>query len=243
MDRAWRKEHSLSLGREMELLVFGHSGPPLVVFPTSGGRFFDFEDHGLVESLAAPLESGELRLWCVDSIDQESWYNAHAAPRERIRRHQQYEHYIVRELAPVICRECRTEFLGSMGCSFGGYHALNLALRHPEIFTSAVSLCGAFDLSGFLEGYCDREAYLHLPTHYLPRLEDPWFLERLRRNTITLFTGLDDPCLEQNRRMHAILEEKGIPHGFTVWEKENSHDWPAWKQMLPVAIRAEHCSH
>ncbi len=46
MERAYYKQLSRRLGREMELLIFGHAGLPLVAFPTSGGRFYEFEDQG-----------------------------------------------------------------------------------------------------------------------------------------------------------------------------------------------------
>ena len=46
MNREYHKWYSPYLGREMELLVFGHGGTPLVVFPTSMGRFFDYEERG-----------------------------------------------------------------------------------------------------------------------------------------------------------------------------------------------------
>ena len=46
----------------MELLVFGHAGPPVVVFPTSQGAFFEYEDRGMIMALADKLEQGKLRL-------------------------------------------------------------------------------------------------------------------------------------------------------------------------------------
>ena len=55
----------------MELLVFGHHGAPLVVFPTSQGRFYEYEDRGMVGALSEHLERGWLQLYCVDSIDAE----------------------------------------------------------------------------------------------------------------------------------------------------------------------------
>jgi esterase/lipase superfamily enzyme len=58
----------------MELLLFGHSGQPLLVFPTSMGRFFEYEDRGMVQTLAEPIEQGRLLLFCVDSVDTESLY-------------------------------------------------------------------------------------------------------------------------------------------------------------------------
>jgi len=65
----------------MELLVFGDRGAPVLVFPTSMGRFYQWEDFGLVSHMAPRIEAGWVQLWCVDSIDGESFYNKAAAPR------------------------------------------------------------------------------------------------------------------------------------------------------------------
>lgn len=237
MVRQYRKSHSSRLGREMEVLVFGHAGQPVVVFPTSGGRFYEFEDRGMIDALKNNIDAGLLQIWCVDSVDLESWYNKHAAPRQRIARHLQYEDYLINEVAPLIRQQSgktAAEFPGLMalGCSFGGYHAANIAFRHPEVFTGMISLSGIFDLSHFLDGYQDQNSYLNLPTYYLPNLSDPWFLERFRCNRFVLATGWDDQCLSQNRDLDRILSEKAIPHQLHVWEAHNSHDWPTWRRMV-----------
>src|SRR5262245_13983896 len=75
MHREYVKWFSPALGREMEMLVFGHSGAPLLVFPTSMGRFFDYEDRGMIGAVASKYEDGRLQAFCVDSVDSESWYN------------------------------------------------------------------------------------------------------------------------------------------------------------------------
>jgi esterase/lipase superfamily enzyme len=41
----------------MEMLVFGEAGQRVLAFPTSMGRFFDWEDRGMVSALEA-LEAG-----------------------------------------------------------------------------------------------------------------------------------------------------------------------------------------
>jgi esterase/lipase superfamily enzyme len=232
MVREYHKRYSSRLGREMELLTFGHAGLPVVVFPTSGGRFFEFEDRGMIGSLAERIYGGELQLFCVDSIDRESWYNRAAAPRSRILRHMQYEEYILGEVLPLVRQRNADPQLVALGCSFGGYHAINIALRHPELFTAALSLSGAYDLTNFLGGYYDQDCYYHLPTHYLPNLTDPELLNRLRRMKIVLATGWDDQCLRQNQQLDWILNERGIPHQFHVWNALNSHDWPTWQRMV-----------
>ncbi|MBM4090793.1 MAG: esterase, partial [Planctomycetes bacterium] len=48
MNREYHKWYSHNLGQEMAIVVFGRSGQPYIVFPTSSGRFFDFENNGMV---------------------------------------------------------------------------------------------------------------------------------------------------------------------------------------------------
>jgi len=232
MVREYRKSHAASLGREMEMLVFGHAGLPVIVFPTSGGRFFEFEDRGMVAALAGKIDSGQVQLFCVDSVDLESWYNKQVSPRWRIARQMQYEDYILNEVAPFLRYKNQDQHLVTLGCSFGGYHAVNIALRHPDVFSGFLAMSGAFDLSRFLDGYYDQDCYFNLPTHYLPNMSDAWFLERFQRNTYVLATGWDDQCLEQNRVLDRIMSSKGIPHQLHIWDSLNAHDWPTWQRMV-----------
>ena len=189
MKREYHKWFSPALGREMEMLVFGHAGLPALVFPTSCGRFFEFEDRGMIHAVEDKLEHGRLQLFCVDSVDSESWYNRAVPPRWRIARHVQYEQYIMQEVLPFLRQKNRSPQLAAIGCSFGGYHALNIALRHPDVFTAMLSMGGAFDTSSFLSGYYDDDCYFNIPMHYLPNISDPWYLHRYRHNTYILATG------------------------------------------------------
>ncbi|MGA3130115.1 MAG: alpha/beta hydrolase-fold protein [Terracidiphilus sp.] len=232
MNREYHEWQSKRLNRSMELLVFGHAGLPVLVFPTSSGRFFDFEDRGMVAALAAKIDAGQMQLFCVDSVDQESWYNRQEAPSRRVARHMQYEAYLLDEVVPHIHQKNPDPRLLALGCSFGGYHAVNIALRHPELFSGFFSMSGVFDLTGFLQGHYDQDCYFHLPTHYLPRLEDPQSLDHMRASTYVLTTGLDDQCLVQNQQLDRILTERGIPHRFYVSDAPNSHDWPTWQRMV-----------
>jgi len=232
VNREYRKWYSSRLGRQMELLIFGHAGLPVVAFPTSAGRFYQFEDNGMVRALEERIGAGAVQLFCADSIDAESWYNRHAPPRWRMARHLLYEEYILHEVLPLARAVNPDPRLIALGCSFGGYHAANIAFRHPDVFTGMVSLSGTFDVSTFLDGYYDQDCYYNLPTHYLPQLIDPWYLDRFRRNSYVLATGWDDHCLAQNQLFDQILTAKQIPHQFHVWDAKNSHDWPAWQQMV-----------
>ena len=231
MNREYVKDHSRELRRDMELLVFGHAGTPLLVFPTSMGRFFDYEDRGMVGALAPKIDRGELQLFCVDSMDSESWYNKQAQPRERVMRHVQYERYLLHELLPYLRSRNRSAQLAATGCSFGGYHALNFSLKHPDLVAQCVSMGGAFDVHQFLDGFYDDDCYFNCPPDYMANISDDWHLSRYRRMRIVLATGEWDMCMDQNVKMSQILNAKGIPHSLDVWGDHAGHDWPWWQKM------------
>src|SRR6476646_2398703 len=102
MNREYHKGYSQELHRDMEMLIFGHAGRPLLVFPTSMGRFFEYEDRGMIGVLGGKLESGELQVFCPDAVDTESWYNKSVHPRQRVERHLQYERYLLYEFLPFL---------------------------------------------------------------------------------------------------------------------------------------------
>jgi esterase/lipase superfamily enzyme len=216
----------------MELLVFGHAGLPCIVFPTSCGRFFEFEDRDMVASVRGQIEAGEIQLFCVDSVDAESWYNRDVPPRWRIARHMQYEAYVMNEVVPFVRNLNWSPKIATVGTSFGGFHAASMTLRHPEVFSGFLSMGGAFDVSGFLRGYYDQDCYFHLPTHFLPGVSDPWLLDRYRHGTYILATGRHDQCWEANEQMAAIMRSKGIPCRLDVWDGDVGHDWPWWRNMV-----------
>ena len=232
MRRVYERWYSPSLGRDMEMLIFGHGGVPVVVFPTSRGRFFEFEDQGMVGAIRDRIEHGHVQLFCVDSVDSESWYNRNVPPRWRIARQMQYQEYILREVLPYVRNVNRDPHLIALGTSFGAYHAANLALKHPDLFTGFLTMGGAFDVSYFLGGYHDSDVYFNTPTQYLRNLSDGWFYERYRRNTYILATGEWDICRGFNEQMAGLMRWKDIPVRLDVWGDRSMHDWPYWFPMI-----------
>ncbi len=120
MNREYHRWYSPRLGRDMELLVHGHAGLPVLVFPTSCGRFFEFEEFGMVRTVADKLWAGHLQFFCVDSVDAESWYNRGVGPDWRIARHVQYESYVIEEVLPLIRAKNGAERLVATGCQLWG---------------------------------------------------------------------------------------------------------------------------
>jgi len=145
--RQYHKWFSHRLGRDMELLVFGHTGAKVLVFPTREGRFYDYENWGLVDALRRSIEDGHLRLFCVDGIDSESLYCRSIPPPARAERHRQYERYILQEVIRLMLSENGIPSLIVHGCSIGAYHTISLALRYPALFCKVVALSGRYDLT------------------------------------------------------------------------------------------------
>ena len=235
MHREHQRWYSPRLQRDMELLVHGHAGAPVIVFPTSGGRFFEYEDRGMVANLSDYIDQGWFQLYCVDSVDMESFYCNWAHPRGRIERHLQFEAYLMNEVLPLIQQKNGNPYLITHGCSFGAYHALNFALRHPHRFKRAVALSGKYDMSNFFSGYYDNDIYFHTPSHYVPNLNDGGQIEAIRQVDLIIAVGRDDPNIENNRALSGALWSKGIGHAYREWDGW-SHDWPYWQKMARLYI-------
>ena len=225
MNREYHKWYSHRLHRDMELLVFGHAGTPVLVFPTSMARFFEYEDRGMIGAVSHRIEQGHLQFFCVDSVDTESWYNRFAHPRDRVRRHMAYEDYVTQEAIPFMRHRNWSPRRVATGCSFGGYHAVNFALKHPSLITDCVSMSGAFDIKQFLNGYYDLNCYYNNPPDYLMNMQGGGY------GNFILATGEHDICLGENFSMAHIMGVKGVPHILDVWKNGMIHDWPWWQQM------------
>jgi esterase/lipase superfamily enzyme len=217
----------------MELLVFGHAGDPVMVFPTSMGRFFEYEDRGMVGALAGKIEAGQITLICVDSIDRESWYNRSIHPHDRVTRHLAYESYLLDEVVPFIQNGLprHDPRITVTGCSLGAFQAGLLAFRHPDAIHRLLGLSGKYDNSMFLWGYADLETYLTNPLAFLRTLEDGHLLEALRAMQIIIVAGSTDPHIHESRELSSVLWEKGIPNTLDVWDGW-VHDWPYWEKMI-----------
>ena len=219
----------------MDMLVFGHAGARVLVFPTSMGRFYEWEDRGMVGALHEGLERGWIQLYCVDSVDEESWYAKHRHPAERAVRHAQYDAYVAHEVMPFTRDRNANPFMIATGASFGAYHAVAFALRHPHLVGRAIGMSGMYDIRGMTDGYSDTDVYFANPADFIRNESDHERLEAIRRIDIILAIGHGDPMYEDNQRLSSALWARGIPHAFRVWDGW-AHDWPYWHRMIQQYI-------
>lgn len=234
MQREYHQWYSPNLSRNMELLVFGHAGAPVIVFPTSMGRFYQFEDFGMVEAISEHLEKGWIQLYCLDGVDNESWYNDAAQPDYRVARHDQFDRYITDEVLGFIGSKNPNNYLIVTGCSFGAYHSVNYGFRHPDLVRKIVAMSGRYNMNMYLDGFYSDEVYYNNPIDYIGGLSpDSEYAEKLRHLEINLLLGEWDvaSCLNETKQLSNILSMKNIPHNLDIWGGAD-HDWPWWRKQF-----------
>lgn len=226
----------------MELLVFGHAGTPVLFFPTRTARFYDYEDWQVIDALRHKIEGGVLQVYCLDSIDRESFYCTSIPPSQRIARHLQYEQYVLSEVMGLIKSKNADPDITVAGCSLGAYHAANIAFKYPTRFHKVVGLSGRYDLTIHLDhfedlfdGYRDQDIYYNMPGQFIPNLQDGALIQQLKSLEIIFVVGEKDIFLENNKFISESLWQKGIWNALHLWDGE-SHKARYWKHMVQLYL-------
>ncbi|TWR30341.1 abhydrolase domain-containing 18 [Mucilaginibacter pallidiroseus] len=228
MTEQYHRWYSPNLNTELEMLVFGDRGYPVILFPTTKGRFHQNKDFGLIDSARWFVEQGLVKIYCPDTIDAQSWYDKDIHPADRARNYTWYDRMLTDELVPWAQHETGVERVCMAGCSFGGYHAANFAFKHPEKVAHLFTMGGAFDIKMFTDGYYDDNIFYNNPVDFVPGSNNEW----LWRMNIILGTSEHDMCKGYNEEMSRILAAKNINHWLDIRPFAN-HDWPIWREMFP----------
>lgn len=232
----YHKWYSPALEHDMELKVYGHYGQPVLIFPAQAGRFFDYENFGMVEACAHLIEAGRVKFICVDGIDGQSWTNKGIAPHHRAMRHNDYDQYIMQEAVSFVRKNTGLETMWVSGCSMGALHSANFFFKYPEVFDGVIALSGLYQVGKFVGDAGGMDAYYNSPLWFLRHMNDPEKLEAYRRNKIVFAVGQgrwEEECIHDMREMQKVLHEKGIYGTFDYWGHDVDHDWPWWRKMMP----------
>jgi S-formylglutathione hydrolase FrmB len=182
---------------------------------------------------------GDKRGWYVDSVKQPD---------------SQFFTFFFDEFIPYVDAHYRTRAdghsRGVTGFSMGGYGAFNYMLAHPDMFASASSMSGVFDVMG------ERDS---APSKGLARLLGPYpanaavylqygIYNRLGTAILTgqslppmyITCGTDDGLIEESRTFFKfLLEQNARLHQekkpvMVVQYKESpgKHDWPFWRDAV-----------
>ena len=247
MHTQYYKEYSYSLDRDMEFKVYGHAGQPIVVFPCQDGNFYDFEDRGMINTVAHHIEAGRLQIICVSCIDKETWSASNGEHHGRIMWHEQWFNYICNEFMPRLYEirgYCGNDpYYGKVilsGASMGGYHCVNFYLRRPDLFGGCLSLSGLFHAGYFFANYNDLNVYYNSPVDFMPNLApDHPYVDLYRQGRIIICCGQgawEDEAKADARALKAQFERLGVDAWVDIWGEDVNHDWPWWYIQFPYFV-------
>src|SRR5690606_10651412 len=202
-----------------------------------GGNYREWERIGVAEQardLAVILVMPE--------GDRSFWVNAHESPEAR------WEDWIVKEVVPHVDRTFRTiphrEGRAISGLSMGGYGAMILGLRHPDLFASIASHSGALNVpAGSFGGEIgQRLERIFGPAGSESRSTyDPLaVLEKLaaeKRPHLYIDCGSSDFLLEANRAFVRELARRRIDYEYR--EVPGGHDFAYWKRNVRVSLERQ----
>jgi esterase/lipase superfamily enzyme len=228
--------YSPALEKDMPIASYGDYGFALLLVPTAAADYLEYERFQLLDKIAPFIDQGKVRVFSIDSINNESWLNNEAHPKHKTYKHQQWNQYVYNEVIPFIKHSTSVETpVITCGASFGALHSMNLFLKRPDLINGVIAMSGVYDLTEYSKGHYDDDVYFNSPQHYIPNLSDHNILEQIRASKhIHIVTGsgsYEDPAA--SGRFAKVLYDKGISYELDVWGPEWPHDWNTWRAMLP----------
>jgi len=236
MERSLFSWYSPSLGKDMPVAIYGHYGFALLLIPTAAADYLEYERFQMMDAVRPYVEAGKVKVFSIDSINNESWMNKGMNPYDKVIRHKQWNDYVFNEVVPFIRTSTSQDTpIITCGASFGALHSMNLFLKRPDLINGVMAMSGVFELTEYTDGFYNEDVYFNSPMHYMPNLTDHAILEQIRQSRhIHILTGsgaYEDPS--NAGRFARILYDKNIWYELDVWGQEWTHDWPTWRAMLP----------
>ncbi len=236
MQRFMTTRYSGWLNRNMNMLVYGHGGVPVIAFPCQDSMCDNFENFGMTDEISDYVDSGSIQLFCVDTADKESWSDKWGDKGHRAWIQECYYHYIVDEALPAVREINGTGRMPyTVGCSLGATHAAVVFLRRPDLFAGMLGMSGCYDARPFWDGWCDENLYNNSPVQFLENMpaDHPYIqLYNERKIILCIGQGRWEDGLWSTHRMDEIFAEKGIHAWVDFWGYDVDHDWPWWKKQI-----------
>lgn len=226
---------SKNLSKDMEIAVYGHFGFSILLFPTFTDKYLENENNGLINSIENFVKNGKCKVYSIGSVNSESWLNKEISNEEKSNRHFEYNNYIIDEVIPFIYdNNGGVVPIITCGASLGAFHAVNHYLRRPDLFLGVIGLSGIYDLKYYSKEFFDENCYFNSPIHYLPGLNDNYWLSFLTsKHHVYILSGSgynEQPGFSTH--LSEILMMKNISHFIDIWGSEWGHDVKTWVAML-----------
>ncbi len=170
-------------------------------------------------TLSHHIEQGWIQVFCVDSVDAESWWNMESHPKDRALRHLAYHKYIIEEVLPFTKTKNENDFVIALGASMGAHHAILIfRLDFPQSFNRCLAMSGPYDfaqMSGpynvfnWVFDYYDDNINQCNPVSLI-KTSTSEQIEKIKKVEIIFPIGRTDPLLGSNEMLSEALAEKDI---------------------------------
>ncbi len=226
------------LQREISLVRWGNFGQPVLLFPTAGGDAEEIERMLVIRALDPLLSAGRIKIYSCDSVAGAALASKEGSVEHRCWMLNQFHAYIAHEVVPAIQADCGSEGIEvvAAGASIGGFNAVAVTCRYPHLFRAALGMSGTYDLERLMGFKGNEDYYFSSPLAFLPGLDGP-LLDTLRNRFIVMPFGQgrwENPG--ESWHMASVLGEKGVPNRVDPWSADYDHDWPTWREMLPLYL-------
>ena len=139
------------------------------------------------------------------------------------------EDFVALDLVRFIDKKYRTiptpGYRAIGGFSMGGFGAMNIAVHHPAIFGSVISLAGYYTAEGSIWGHNPAYMQANSPASVLPANPQAWKLR--------IFLGAatkDQPYYADTQQF--ILELKALHLDYAFDLENGHHTWSVWEAQL-----------
>jgi putative tributyrin esterase len=239
--------HSNALGRNAvyrvslpEVMASNARLPVIYLLHGGGGSFRDWLNFSDVSRFSAANHV----LLVMPEADDSYYTNSATRPEDR------YEDFITQDLI----HDVETRFpiqhdrahRAVMGVSMGGFGAVKLGLRHPELFAFVGGMSSALDVPSRPFSWKRIGQWRHHRSIFGPwdgeiqKQNDPFVLaksaDRNQLPFIFLTCGSQEGLLASNRRFDRLLTSLGLTHEFQV--SFGGHDWTQWNGNLPALFES-----
>ncbi|GAB1372195.1 alpha/beta hydrolase-fold protein [Candidatus Kapaibacterium sp.] len=223
------------LKRDIKINIYGHYGLVILIFPALNGKSIEFEQNGGLAAVENLVKIGKCKVFSIDTLDSEYWYDAEVSPKAKSEFLYNFNKFVEEELVEYVFMNCGGAVpIVTAGAGFGAYLAVNTFFRRPDLFFGTIGISGTYDLSTITKDYFDENCYYNSPVHYLPNLNDSYWLSYIySRRHIYLACGRGEGEIPYHtENMGRILADKNIRYQVEIYDENYKHDYKTWIELF-----------
>lgn len=236
--------HREGVDGDFDVTQYGTAGRPVIAFPEGDSSCASWGEGGMVDALAGLIDAGRVRLFCVDSADDASWYAGYAPADYRLTSLGGYFDLVENELAQLVRNKAPDAGAPIVvGAGLGALNATIAMLRKPSLYGGLLALSGTYDAAWVMGDAMSDAWRAFSPVDLVRGLGDNPLLVKALSGLQLAFvcgTGAGEEGGQTQRTLQGELEAAGVGATFEYWGADVDHSWNWWqeeaRQLLPCLL-------